>query len=108
MERKTFVLDIDGTICHSVAGEYEKAMPMKGRIEVINSLFEQGNTIHFMTARGMGSSGNNVDVAKEKWYFFTENQLRSWGVKYHKLFFGKPAGDVYIDDKAIHDQVFFS
>ena len=108
MELKTFVLDIDGTICHSVAGEYENAMPMKERIEFINLLFEQGNTIHIMTARGMGSSGNNVDEAKEKWFLFTESQLRSWGVKYHQLFFGKPAGDAYVDDKAIHDLVFFS
>jgi hypothetical protein len=108
MKHTTFVIDIDGTICHSVAGEYEKARPMKERIELINLLFEQGNTILFLTARGMGSSGNDVDVAKEKWFSFTENQLHSWGVKYHQLFFGKPAGDLYIDDKAIHDLVFFN
>ena len=38
----------------------------------------------------------------------TENQLREWGVKYHYLFLGKPAGDIYIDDKGMQDKIFFN
>ncbi len=30
------------------------------------------------------------------------------GVNYHELFMGKPAGDLYIDDKGIKDEDFFS
>ena len=37
----------------------------------------------------------------------TSNQLDEWGVNYHRLFMGKPAGDLYIDDKAIKDEEFF-
>lgn len=107
MEIRTYVIDIDGTICRSLAGEYEMAEPIRERIEFINLLFEQGSTIIFLTARGMGSSGNNVEVARKNWYSFTERQLQSWGVKYHQLYFGKPAGDVYVDDKAISDLNFF-
>jgi hypothetical protein len=40
-------------------------------------------------------------------YNFTHDQLLGWGVKFHKLFLGKPAGDVYIDDKACKDTDFF-
>jgi hypothetical protein len=36
------------------------------------------------------------------WREFTEKQLKSWGVKYHELIFGKPVADVFIDDKAIN------
>ena len=27
--------------------------------------------------------------------------MKEWGVKYHELRFGKPAGDYYIDDRLI-------
>ncbi len=37
----------------------------------------------------------------------TEKQLKEWNVKYHALFLGKPAGDLYIDDKGIRDIDFF-
>ena len=37
----------------------------------------------------------------------TKQQLEKWGVKYHKLFLGKPSGDIYIDDKGIKDEDFF-
>ncbi len=103
----TFVFDIDGTICTNTYGDYNKAEPFNERIEKVNSLFDKGNTIIFQTARGMGRSGNNINVAHKKWYSFTENQLKIWGVKFHSLFLGKPAGDTYIDDRAINDSVFF-
>ena len=37
----------------------------------------------------------------------TTDQLNKWGVKYHALFLGKPAGDIYVDDKGIKDEDFF-
>lgn len=40
------------------------------------------------------------------WRKVTEDQLRDWNVKYHKLFMGKPAADAFIDDKGIHITVF--
>lgn len=70
-------------------------------------LYDSGNTIIFYTARGMGTSGNSIGLAKEKWQDFTESQLLEWGVKYHKLFLGKPSGDIYVDDKSQKDGEFF-
>ena len=102
-----YVFDIDGTICSNTFGEYEKAEPIKARINTINTLYDSGNTIIFQTARGMGSSGNNSQLAIEKWRDFTISQLNEWGVKYHKLFLGKPAGDIYVDDKGQNDILFF-
>lgn len=104
---KTFVIDIDGTICSDSAGQYEKAVPINSRIDTVNKLYDEGNQIIFFTARGMGSSGNNIEAAKEKWFDFTRNQLEEWGVKYHSLFLGKPAADQYVDDKGISPTVFF-
>ena len=31
----------------------------------------------------------------------TMKQLKKWNVKHHKLIFGKPSSDLYIDDKAL-------
>jgi histidinol phosphatase-like enzyme len=104
---KTFVIDIDGTICSDSAGQYEKAVPINSRIDAVNKLYDEGNVIIFLTARGMGSSGNNIEAAKEKWFDFTKKQLEDWGVKYHSLFLGKPAADQYVDDKGVPAEVFF-
>jgi len=103
-----YVIDIDDTIClRSDKNDltYKSAYPIVERIEKINNLYEEGHTIHFLTARGMGRSNNKNPEALRG---TTEQQLEEWGVKYHKLFMGKPAGDYYIDDKAVSDKEFFN
>ena len=103
-----YVFDIDGTICTNTNGNYENAKPLLKRIKKVNDLYEDGNKIIFMTARGMGRSGNSAAYANKAFYEFTKRQLEEWGVKYHSLFLGKPSGDVYIDDKGINDEDFFT
>jgi hypothetical protein len=55
----------------------------------------------------MGRFSNNGELASLSFKLLTEEQLNSWGVRFHDLFLGKPSGDVYIDDKAISDLDFF-
>ena len=104
----TYVIDIDGTICTNTNGDYDKARPLKSRIQKVNELYDEGHTIHFLTARGMGRTGNSATFAYRLLYKKTKEQLDSWGVKYHKLFMGKPSGDIYIDDKGMKDEDFFN
>jgi hypothetical protein len=103
-----YVFDIDGTICSLTNGDYENAKPYINRVKIINKLYNAGHQVIFQTARGMGRSGNDQQVAYELFYELTEKQLAKWGVKYHQLFLGKPSGDIYIDDKACRDDVWFS
>lgn len=104
----TYVFDIDGTLCTKIEGyDYETSKPIKERIDIVNQLYEQGNTIIMQTARGMGRHDNNPQKAIEGFYALTAEQLKNWGVKYHMLFLGKPAGDIYVDDKGIRDEDFF-
>ena len=103
-----YVFDIDGTICTTTEGYYEAAKPLTDRIANVNTLYDEGHTIIFQTARGMGRSNNSVAYANTAFYELTKRQLNSWGVKYHSLFLGKPAGDIYIDDKGIKDKDFFA
>jgi capsule biosynthesis phosphatase len=105
---KTYVFDIDGTICSKKKNSnYKDSKPFIKRIKKINKLYLQGNTIIFQTARGMGRNKNDIGKAILQFHDLTVKQLKSWGVKYHMLFMGKPSGDIYIDDKGIKDEDFF-
>ena len=100
-DKKTFVIDIDGTICSNTGGAYTLSDPSLSRIKKVNKLYDDGHTIIFNTARGMGRFDNDSEKACAEFYDFTKKQLESWGVKFHYLFLGKPSGDLYIDDKGI-------
>jgi len=104
----TYVFDIDGTICTKTEGDYSEALPIQERIDKVNQLYKEGHEIVFQTARGMGRSDNNIGYANRAFYDLTRQQLLDWGVQFHSLFLGKPAGDFYIDDKGIKDEDFFN
>ncbi len=97
--KKKFCFDLDGVICRTKKNHYSKAVPIKKTIKLINDLYFQGNTIIIFTARFMGRTNENQKVAKKKGYNMTYNQLKKWGLNFHKLKFGKPSFDVYVDDK---------
>tara|TARA_Y100000310_G_scaffold238653_1_gene242136 strand:+ start:237 stop:572 length:336 start_codon:yes stop_codon:yes gene_type:complete len=105
---KTYVFDVDGTLCSLTDGDYQAAEPFKDRIEQVNKLYDEGNTIVISTARGMGRTNGSTRLSYELFYDFTLKQLTDWGVKHHLLFLGKPAGDIYIDDKGIRADNFFT
>lgn len=95
-----YCFDLDGTLCSLTKSEYDKAEPIIERINIVNKLYDDGNTIIIDTARGAQT--------KIDWYDVTKNQLDSWGVKYHELRVGKKLHyDKLIDDKANSDKSFF-
>ena len=89
-----YCFDIDGTVCSVVNNsDYKNAILFPHMLEKINSLFDDGHLIYFMTARG--------SVSGKDWTEFTENQLRQWGFKYHRLITNqKPHAHYFIDDRA--------
>lgn len=108
---KTYVIDIDGTICTNGdcgACKYEASVPNHDRIKKINQLYEDGNIIKYFTARGMGRYNDDEKKAKDKFYNLTKMQLEFWGCKYHELILGKPSADYYIDDKGVNADEFFN
>jgi len=88
-----YCIDIDGTICHSIGLDYAGATPIEIAIDKIKLLKAAGHYIILFTARG--------SVTGKDWLDVTKNQLEQWGVLYDELHFGKPAADIYIDDKAL-------
>ena len=95
-----YYVDIDETICF-YEGEryYPDARPLIDNINKINELYDAGHTIVYWTARGA--------VTGLSWRDLTVDQLEEWGAKYHEVKLGKPAYDVFIDDKAINSEDFF-
>jgi capsule biosynthesis phosphatase len=95
------VFDIDETLTIKQGPDYTiDSLPDKEMIEIVNQLYDSGNTIVLYTARKMESSGHNVGLAIAKGAPNTFKWLEKYSVKYHEIFFGKPNGDIYIDDKA--------
>ena len=101
---KIFV-DIDDTICYyenidkTKKMDYSQAKPYMGRISKINKLVDHGHKIVYWTARGT--------VTQKLWFNITYEQLKSWGCKFHELHMGKPAYDLFIDDKNINSEEYF-
>ena len=108
-----YCFDIDGTICTWVKGRnYGDAKPMKQRIAKVNSLFDAGNHITYFTARAMGRFSDlpHEFAMKEAGLAlrdFTEQQLETWGCKYHRLLMGKPHADIFVDDKGRDSEEYF-
>lgn len=95
-----YLVDVDDTICYGTESSYYDAKPHVDRIKHFNELYDQGHEVHYWTARG-SSSGLN-------WYDLTLDQLKDWGVKFHSFNVGKPTYDVWIDDKAVNVDAYFT
>ena len=87
-----YCFDIDGTICTTNC-HYKDAKPYQQVIDWINKKYDDGHIITLFTSRG--------SLSGEEWFDFTLKQVESWGIKYHSLKLGKPAYDLFVDDKAI-------
>lgn len=98
----SFVFDIDDTICNNKNRDYANAEPIKEVIDKINYLYDNGATIKLYTSRGMVSCNGDLEkiIAKNK--DILEKWLKKNKIKYNELIFGKPLGDLYVDDKAMN------
>lgn len=96
-----YYVDIDETICfYEGQREYPSARPLQGNIDVVNKLYDEGNTVVYWTARGA--------VTGIDWTELTKKQLEAWGAKYTELRLNKPNYDIFICDKAINSRDFFN
>jgi CMP-N,N'-diacetyllegionaminic acid synthase len=92
-----FCIDIDGTICLTHGEDYQNATPIRAAVELVQKMKEDGHYIILFTARGT--------ITGIDWRLITQKQMISWGVPFDELVLGKPAADIYIDDKALPAQI---
>lgn len=101
-----YSFDLDGTLMTIVHGPkglklYDKATPIQHRIDKVNKLYDEGNLIKIVTARGRQTD--------QEWRKFTEMQLATFGIKYHVLSVSeKMHANWYVDDKGVHANDFFN
>ena len=102
MKIRTICFDIDNVICKTGnKNNYSKSKPIKKNIEVINKIYDKGFKVILYTARYMGRCDGKVTKVKKMIKPLTLRQLKKWGVKYNKIYFGKPSFDLFIDDKSL-------
>lgn len=95
-----YCFDLDNTLCVTEGNDYDNSTPITSRIEKVNKLYDEGNTIIIETARGTVSGKNH--------FYYTMDKLKEWGLKFHTLRTGiKFNADVFVDDKAYRDTDFF-
>jgi capsule biosynthesis phosphatase len=97
------VIDLDGTICELKSPDqpYEDLKPMPGAVEKIAQMRSQGHYIIIQTARNMGSCESNLGKVMKNVGLVTLEWLKKYAIEYDEIYFGKPNGHVYIDDRAL-------
>ena len=101
MKKKIFCFDIDNTICITKGKQYSRSKPIKEAVSLINKLYLKGHYIKIFTSRFMGRNNDDVKKANKQGYKFTYKQLKDWGLKFHKLYIGKPSFDFLVDDRSV-------
>jgi len=100
------VIDLDGTICpiKQTGESYATLVPFPGAREQIQALRKAGNYVIIQTARNMATCDSNMGKVMKNVGKITLDWLEEHQIEYDELFFGKPNGDIYIDDRAFRFQ----
>tara|TARA_Y100001970_G_C14219537_1_gene851785 strand:- start:1017 stop:1376 length:360 start_codon:yes stop_codon:yes gene_type:complete len=99
--KKTICFDLDNTLCRTKGSDYLNAKPIHKNIKFVNELYENNFYILIFTARHMGKFKEKRSKAIAYGFKNTKNQIKRWGLKFHRLEMGKPSYDYIIDDKSI-------
>jgi len=100
MSKKRICIDLDGVINNLKNSEqdYSEVAPVKGAVDKIQKLKENGHYIIIFTARHMKTCDGNIDLVIEKIGSKTIDWLSKNNIPYDEIHFGKPWADIYIDD----------
>ena len=94
---KLLCVDLDWTLCKWEFWWWKEPEPILSRIDYINNIYINWAHIIIYTARN------------PKYFIDTFSRLIKYGVMFHWIAMQmKPWADLYIDDKAIHADLFFS
>jgi len=107
----TYVFDLDNTlVTYPVEhGDYSSVKPIIKMINLLKKLKENGHYIIIYTARRMKTHGGKVGAVIKDIGRITLDTLDKFEIPYDELIFGKPLGDIYIDDRAYNpydDRIF--
>ena len=108
MEKSTFIIDIDGTICNAPqksdgSYDYPNAVPIAPTIERINYLYDEGHKIIPFTARGHRTFRGDLQKIEDHHGPILKEWMDRHGVKRHEIRTGKPWGEnpIYVDNRSL-------
>ena len=91
--------DLDNVICKTKNVNYKNAKPIARTVKIINKAYSYKFKVLIFTGRFYGKCNGNLNKILKMDDGLTKKQLKKWKIKYHRLIFGKPIFDVYVDDK---------
>ena len=92
------VVDFDGTLALGDTTDISTMHPNLKLIEYINTMYDDGNIIKIVTARG-SKSCKTYEEREVKYLNIIKKWLLKYNIKYTNISFFKEYGDVYIDDR---------
>jgi len=92
------IIDFDGTLALGDTQDLENMLPNITLISLINEMYNDGNIINIVTARG-SKSCNTKEEKEEKYLNKIKKWLKKYNISYHNISFNKEYGDIYIDDR---------
>jgi tRNA A-37 threonylcarbamoyl transferase component Bud32 len=103
------VVDFDGTLALGDTSNIPTMHPNLKLITLINQMYNDGNYIKIVTARGCKSC-STIKEREDKYGKIITNWLNINGVTYNELSFNKEYGDAYIDDRGynIKDTIYYN
>ncbi len=103
------VVDFDGTLALGDTSNIPTMYPNLKLVTLINQMYNDGNYIKVVTARGCKSC-SSIKEREDKYKKIVINWLITHGVKHHELSFNKEYGDAYIDDRGynIKDTIYYN
>lgn len=102
------VFDLDDTICIHKNRDYPNAEPILPVIEKMRQMKKDGWEIVIYSARGQVSCNRDLALIESRNRAVVEEWLRKHNVPCDELVFGKPLGDLYVDDKGMSLQDFLT
>jgi capsule biosynthesis phosphatase len=108
---KRLIVDLDGTLCHSKDGNYDKAIPV---LEIINKLREYKKNnfeIIINTSRNVRTYKGNLGKINANTLPIILDWLDRHKVPYDEVYVGKPwcgFDGFYIDDRAVRPNEFIN
>jgi len=97
------VVDLDGTICtlKQPGQSYADVQPLPGAAAGLRKLRAAGHVIIIQTARNMATCESNLGKVMRNVGKVTLDWLEAHRIEYDEIYFGKPNGHIYIDDRAL-------
>ncbi len=97
------IIDLDGTICEIKKKNqtYSEVKLKEGAKDFIDNLKKDGHYIIIHTARNMRTCNSNIGKVNKNIGLITLQWLKTNEIQFDEIYFGKPNGDIYIDDRSI-------